>query len=51
MELELSLLDLNVNELEHELELEDMKCTQVCLQFLGYDFHFYFLDKCHGHSS
>ena len=29
MELELNSLDLNVNELEHELELEDMKRTLV----------------------
>ena len=29
MELELNLLDWNVNELEHELELEDMKRTSV----------------------
>ena len=28
MELELNLLDWNVNELERELELEDMKRTQ-----------------------
>ena len=27
MELELNSLDWNVNELEHKLELEDMKCT------------------------
>ena len=31
MELEQNLLDLNGNELEHKLELEDMKRTNVCL--------------------
>ena len=30
MELELNSLDWNVNELEHELELEDMKHTMDC---------------------
>ena len=30
MELELNSLDWNGNELEHELELEDMKRTPVC---------------------
>ena len=30
MELEPNSLDLNGNELEHELELEDMKRTMVC---------------------
>ena len=32
MELELNLLDWNVNELERELELEDMKRTNVFFQ-------------------
>ena len=30
MELELNTLDQNGNELEHEIELEDMKRTAVC---------------------
>ena len=29
MELELNSLDWNENELEHKLEIEDMKCTHV----------------------
>ena len=34
-ELEPSLLDWNVNELERELELEDMKRTIASLKFVG----------------
>ena len=34
MELELNLLDWNLNELEHELELEDMKHTTLSNEFL-----------------
>ena len=32
MELELNLLDWNLNELEHELQLEDMKHTLVIIE-------------------
>ena len=34
MELELNSLDWNVNELEHELELEDMKPTCIWVQVI-----------------
>ena len=37
MELELNSLDWNGNELEHELELEDMKRNTMYLYFTGND--------------
>ena len=34
MELEMNSLDWNLNELEHELELEDMKRTHVHIELI-----------------